>query len=585
MKCLSLTIVCGILAFLSTSCTTNQNDDLTLEKPTTSSAAIQNIGVQTLSFDINYEIPKGYRIAFEVYGENPLETSNGTVTKRSDITPILTGITNGEGKYNLSRVVSEQVKDIYVYSSFIGVPTLLHGQISNGSVKPVAIDLGEMAPATETAETRATSYYPYQTIGTWNYLGKPNYIFQKESISYSLLSAINQVLPEWSAVSPYAYKQADIHVNQDAEIRVSMIHSGGIFNDVLGYFTYEGNIKDVDPSSIHEMIAFPRAKVIPLLPSGLKAGEMVQLKYYNPQTKQLQNTFPKGVSIGWVLRTNGYGLLTRSINDGLNRFYSNPAWNPEKTNKNHTVLFKKDNFVAIGFEDMPNEWVNGWIGDKDCNDVLFHVSSYPESAISYDADKLPDNSNDIENTDESDVIQPLSDIINVPEGYDFMKDMLVASKSTLKRVSSPTDLLSSYGNIVGAKDVLYIANSSAMSDLLSNESTTVYRTFVKTIIRKAETKAEEAKKKFVKTTVRGMTVYIDGTEYDGPETKAGESLESDNVEIILRQIILSLKDKLLANQAVCIVIDMEFDPVSEDEFIDVLPIGPYTPFIGPGNGE
>lgn len=585
MKCLSLTIVCGILVFISASCTTNQNDDLTLSKPATSSATIQNIGVQTIAFDINYEIPKGYRIAFEVYGENPLETSNGTVAKRSGITPILTGITNGEGKYNLSRVVSEQVKDIYVYSSFIGVPTLLHGQISNGSVKPVAIDLGEMAPATETAETRATSYFPYQTIGTWNYLGKPNYISQEENISYSLLSAINQALPEWSAVSSYAYKQADIHVNQDAEIRVSMIHSGGIFNDVLGYFTYEGNIKDVDPSSIHEMIAFPRAKVIPLLSSGLNAGEMVQLKYYNPQTKQLQNTFPKGVSIGWVLRTNGYNLFTRTINDGLTRFYSNPSWNPESTNKNHTVLFKKDNFVAIGFEDLPNEWVNGWIGDKDCNDVLFHVSSYPESAISYDAYKLPDNSSDIENTDESDAIQPLSDIIAIPESYDFMKDLLVASKSTLERVASPTDPLSSYGNIIGAKDVLYIANLTTMNSLLSNESTSVYRTFVKTIIRQTVTKAEEAKKKFVKTTVRGMTVYIDGSEYDGAETRAGESINSDNVEQILWQIISSLKDKLQSNQAICITIDMEFDPVSEEEFLNVLPVGPYTPFVGPGYGE
>ncbi|MFA6769228.1 MAG: hypothetical protein WCR86_12495, partial [Parabacteroides sp.] len=242
MKRLSLTIVCGILALFSISCTTNQNDDLALDKQATSSAAIQNIGMQTVAFDISYEVPKGYRIAFEVYGENPLKMSNGVVTKKSDITPILTGITNGEGKYNMSRVVSEQMREVYVYTSFIGVPTLLHGLISNGSVKPVALDLGEISPIAETAETRATSGDPYQTIGTWNYLGKPDYISQKETISYTLLNAINQALPEWSAVSPNEYKQGDIHVTQDAEIRVSMIHSGGIFNDVLGYFTYEGDI-------------------------------------------------------------------------------------------------------------------------------------------------------------------------------------------------------------------------------------------------------------------------------------------------------------------------------------------------------
>jgi len=584
MKRLSLTIVCGISALFSISCTTNQNDDLALNKSAMSSAAIQNIGMQTVAFDISYEIPKGYRIAFEVYGENPLKISNGVVTKRSDITPILTGITNGEGKYNLSRAVSEQMKEIYVYSSFIGVPALLHGQISNGSVKPVALDLGEISPIAETAETRATSGYSYQTIGTWNYLGKPDYIAQREDISYTLLNAINQALPEWSAVSPGKYKQGDIHVTQDAEISVSMIHSGGIFNDVLGYFTYEGDINNVDPSSIHEMIAFPLAKVVPLLSSGLKAGDMVQLKYYNPKTKQLQNTFPKGVSIGWVLRTNGYNMLTRTINDGISRFYSNPAWNPEKTNKNHTVLFKKDNFVAIGFEDMPNEWMNGWIGDKDCNDVLFHVSAYPESAISYEADKLPDNSGDIENTDESDEIQPLSDIINIPDGCDFMKDLLVASKSTLKRTASPSDPSDSYGNIVGAKDVLYIANLETMSNLLSNENSSVYRTFVKTTNNNAETKAAEAKKIFVKTTVRGMTISIDGSDYDGAETRAGSSPET-NVKKILLQAISSLKDKLQGNEAICIIIDMEFDPVSDEELLNTLPIGPYTLYIGSDNDE
>jgi len=584
MKRLSLTIVCGILALFSISCTTNQNDDLALDKSATSSAAIQNIGMQTVAFDISYEVPKGYRIAFEVYGENPLKMSNGVVTKKSDITPILTGITNGEGKYNMSRVVSEQMREVYVYTSFIGVPTLLHGLISNGSVKPVALDLGEISPIAETAETRATSGDPYQTIGTWNYLGKPDYISQKETISYTLLNAVNQALPEWSAVSPNEYKQGDIHVTQDAEIRVSMIHSGGIFNDVLGYFTYEGDIKDVDPSSIHEMIAFPLAKVIPLLSSGLKAGDMVQLKYYNPKTEQLQNTFPKGVSIGWVLRTNGYNMLTRTINDGISRFYSNPAWNPEKTNKNHTVLFKKDNFVAIGFEDMPNEWMNGWIGDKDCNDVLFHVSAYPESAISYEADKLPDNSGDIENTDESNEIQPLSDIINIPDGCDFMKDLLVASESTLKRTASPSDPSNSYGNIVGAKDVLYIANLETMSNLLSNENSSVYRTFVKTTSSNAETKAVEAKKIFVKTTVRGMTISIDGSDYDGAETKAGLSTET-NVKKILLQAISSLKDKLQGNEAICIIIDMEFDPVSDEEFLDILPAGPYTLYIGSENDQ
>ena len=171
-----------------------------------------------------------------------------------------------------------------------------------------------------------------------------------------------------------------------------MLHSGSLFDNVLGYFSYKGDIKDVDPASIKEIIAFPRASIVRLLSSGLKAGEAVQLKYYNPETGQLENTFPQGTSIGWVLRSDGYNLLNRTVSDGKFRFYSYPEWNPESGNKSHTVLFKKDNFVVVGFEDLPNERINLLKGDGDCNDLMFHVSSYPADAITYDIPEIPDGS-------------------------------------------------------------------------------------------------------------------------------------------------------------------------------------------------
>ena len=403
--------------------------------------AIAEIGAQPVMFNLKYDVPDGYRVSFEVYGENPLETQGGLLVKKSNLSPIFTGITNGRGEYMLSRLLPEQAGDLYVYSSYIGVPSLLYGRIANGTA-----DFKEVEQSRDDAETKAllgwSDNFPYLKLGGWNSLGKPDYITKKEDVSSSILKAINQAFPEWKSAAPEYRKRTDIYVQKDAQIWVSMLHSGSLFDNVLGYFSYKGDIKDVDPASIKEIIAFPRASIVRLLSSGLKAGEAVQLKYYNPETGRLENTFPQGTSIGWVLRSDGYNLLNRTISDGKFRFYSYPEWNPESGNKSHTVLFKKDNFVVVGFEDLPNERINLLKGDGDCNDLMFHVSSYPADAITYDIPEIPDGSGATEETEDVDAIQQLSEVMDLPsDDPDFWNDLWIASKSTLSwDVSDQKDL-------------------------------------------------------------------------------------------------------------------------------------------------
>lgn len=537
--------------------------------------AIAEIGAQPVMFNLKYDVPDGYRVSFEVYGENPLETQGGLLVKKSNLSPIFTGITNGRGEYMLSRLLPEQAGDLYVYSSYIGVPSLLYGRIANGTA-----DFKEVEQSRDDAETKAllgwSDNFPYLKLGGWNSLGKPDYITKKEDVSSSILKAINQAFPEWKSAAPEYRKRTDIYVQKDAQIWVSMLHSGSLFDNVLGYFSYKGDIKDVDPASIKEIIAFPRASIVRLLSSGLKAGEAVQLKYYNPETGQLENTFPQGTSIGWVLRSDGYNLLNRTVSDGKFRFYSYPEWNPESGNKSHTVLFKKDNFVVVGFEDLPNERINLLKGDGDCNDLMFHVSSYPADAIMYDIPEIPDGSGATGETEDVDAIQQLSEVMDLPsDDPDFWNDLWIASKSTLNWNVSDQENLDSYGSIVGLKEELIVANSRTMNSLIVEQPVNAAssRIFVKTTIRRTKTATTEKKRIFVKTTVRGMTVEVE-MEVDAYAMSIRKNTANEE---ILRKI-LSLRNKIDANEPIRITVEMEFDPIPWEQFEDLVP-GPYSPHI------
>lgn len=545
--------------------------------------AVQEVNAQVVQFDLSYDVPEGYKVAFEIYVENPFKEEGGMLVKKEDCSPILTGITDGKGRYQMSRMISEKVKDLYVYSSYAGVPALLYGEIINGVVAPYAVELTN-ENKNSNVETKATSVYPYKALGGWNYLGKPDYIFQSEKICSKLLRTINNSFPEWRKANADYVQCADIHINASTELYVSMVSSGSLFDNVLGYFTYEGDISKVDPNTIKEYVAFPRANIIQLLPSGLKAGEMVKLKYYD-ETGASFDQFPAGVSIGWILRSNGYNIFNRTIGQGFFRFYSYSEWNPEKTNKDHTVVFAQDKNVIIGFEDLPNEWMGLLKGDGDCNDVMFKVTAQNPDAISYGMKEIEEpEDEDIIITEEVDGIQPLANLISIPENDGFWEDLLVATSSTLIRSASSTNS-NIYPDIIGVHEEFIIANSATMKSLIVVDGSK-YRTFVKTTIRKideeeAATRAEE-KKPFVKTTIRRCSIDMDdAVEYSmrSSSTTVNGIPQNEVAEAIIDYINAS-KDKLDDNKTIRVIVDMEFDPVPENIFLNELPLAPYTLFIG-----
>ena len=519
---------------------------------------------QRVCFDIEYDVPEGYKVVFDVYAENPYELTAGKTGKK-DLAPIISGMTDDNGRYQVSRVISAGVKEVYVVSKSISTPMVLHGTIESGSVKPTELDMSTMVSDSSESASRA-AFAPY-FLGSWNLWGRPDYIDETKScdITKSELRTISKALPEWRNVNDEYITSDFIYVKKTAEVWISLLSAKSLFNNVLGYYCYEEGMTKED---IKEIIAFPRTDIAWFNKKGLKSGEYVKLKYLNPETKQFEDKFPAGSRIGWVLHRSGFRCMTSQVNNGTYQFYSNSAWNPEKSKKEHTAIFStSDGHVILGFEDVYNE---NFLADNDCNDVIFHVASCPEDAISTEVE-IPDVSTDVVE-EEVDVVQQLSMIIDVPVVDELANDLCVASKSTMEVED---------GYVVGIKDVLYIATSEAMNNLVTQtytmsemERKVVVRTTVK-FARAAEEEGKEKKgRTVVRTTVKNTTWEVE----EAANSRALMYYSGDIADLILANVE-KYREQLAAGKCIRLEINMQFEGVDYGEFIENITVPPFSPFI------
>ena len=541
------------------SCVFEEVDDT---RHDTGITVISGSNEQEVDFNIAYEIPQGHKVVFDVYAENPFEITSEGFGRKNSLKPILSAMTNESGEYNISRVISGGVKEVYVVSRSAGAAALLYGTIQDGSVAPKEIDLPSLIESQANVDSRATSWnIPY--LGGWNYWGRPDYIdgTKKCDITSLEMRTISKVLPEWRKVKE-EYTTADfVKIEKTAEIWISLLSEKSLFNNALGYYCYtEGMTKE----DIPEVIALPRTNISWFKSTGLKSGEYVKLKYLNPETKKFEDKFPAGVKIGWVLHRSGFHCLTSKVSNGTYQFYSNNEWNPEKQIKNHTAMFTTSRGnIIVGFEDTYNEAL---LVDNDCNDIVFHVTSYPKDAVSSKI-VVPDSSEDVVE-EEVDVVQPLSDIVEVSKSDILLKDIMVASKS---------NMVVEDGNVVGVRDVLYLSNTKTMNELVTRtysssemERKVVVRTTVK-FVRAAE---EQKERTVVRTTVKNTTWDV--------EEKVSRAL-FNYVGNDVSGLILAAANHYRARLAegICIKLEvvMEFEPVEYNQFIESINVPPYSPFI------
>ena len=568
MKSIRLTLcgllgsLCGSLLFSCTSENAVAEEQEEINSSGGVSRFITTPSEQSVNFNIKYDVNGDYRVVFDVYSENPFEvTSEGFIKK--NLQPVISGMTDKDGAYNIARIISNGVKEVYVTSDALGVPALLHGIIENGSVTPQEVDLNQLVgEQKEDIASRATSV---SYLGSWNSWGRPDYIDSNKEceITNEELKSISAALPEWVSVKDEYVKSDFLYVKEAAEVWVSLLSAKSLFNNALGYYCYTDGM---DKESIAEVIALPRTNISWFSTSGLKYGEYVKLKYLNPVTNQLEDKFPAGSKIGWVLHRSGFSCWSSKVSQGTYQFYTNKEWNPEETKKNHTAIFTtNEGNVILGFEDMYNE---AFLADNDCNDVIFHVASSPATAIVAEAE-IPEVPEGDEVEEEVDAVQPLSSVVTVSADDALMNNLHVASKSVLNVVD---------GNVVGVNDVLYIATADVMEDMVTRTYTTdeqtrkvVVRTTVKFARASEEESSEETKRVVVRTTVKNTT-------WDADLQSRGLG-EYGTVEELILAVVEGYSEHLAAGEVLKIEITMELEGVNYEDFITSIPVSPYSPFI------
>ena len=337
----------------------------------------------TIQLNVKYDVPEGYKVLFNVYFEDPFTTDEGGQTVlRTDITPAITRMTDENGEYHAKEIVAaDHGSDVYIYTSYVGVPGLVQTTITDNEWK-----LTDGIP-----QTRADKWDPsteYGLLGTWQTNGRPNYLDSEGELvlSASVLKTIRNTIQE-GGICPQTYRQsADFKVDdlqgRDTEVSVRFIGGNSSAASIFGYYCYKDGASVKEIKAAKKYIVFPNTHTAGYYgkPIGLKGGECVKLHYIDENGVDKGTVFPNGVRIGWFLLNNAF--VKEGKTDKI--CYSTTALNGD--GRTHTAAFRINDFVVLSFEDYT---------DYDYNDVQFNVWSNPIEAIAPDVPSVtPDPGTD-----------------------------------------------------------------------------------------------------------------------------------------------------------------------------------------------
>jgi LruC domain-containing protein len=224
----------------------------------------------------------------------------------------------------------------------------------------------------------------YYVLGSWDNIGKPNYLMSTNDIlTTDFLADVNASLPERQKLPeshPEYFNTTDngnIELVKDAEVWITFVHEGTGYKNVLGYYTHKNDIPPNSKTDITDRtIIFPNASY-----GTIRSGNKVQLLYLDPVTNKYSTIFPAGTTVAWFLITNGFTGDTNSIGSGIRSYYSDIRFNPEIdiAKKKHNVILKdaQRQLLLVGFEDLFREGRT----DDDFNDVVFYCTASPYTAV------------------------------------------------------------------------------------------------------------------------------------------------------------------------------------------------------------
>lgn len=329
----------------------------------------------TIQVNVKYDVPKGYKVLFEIYDEDPYATDeDGQTVKRDDLEPIVRRKTDENGAYSGKEIIeADHNNEVYIYTSYIGVPTIFKTTINGNAINAnINWDTANNTPQTRAKNGITEAPNGYYTLGGWNETGYPDYLDNdnKITIPAEVLKVINKTLPN-GGECPQEYRQSvDFEINdpqgRKAEVSVRMIGGATSASNIFGYYCYKSGATKQEIENAPKCIIFPNTLMNDFYEkkaSGLRGGESVKLHYIDSNGKDQGTEFPNGIKIGWFLINDAFYNSGRS-------FYSTTALNGD--GRTHTARFRIDDFVVLSFEDFT---------DQDYNDIQFNVWSNPIEAI------------------------------------------------------------------------------------------------------------------------------------------------------------------------------------------------------------
>lgn len=373
---------------------------------------------KNVTFSLKYDVPEGCRVPFEVYLKNPITINdNLDYEKSKSLEPIIEGYTDEKGTLTLPVKLAASVKELYVYSSYIGVPILMKAEIKGDKVEfdssSAVTDIASVRARAGSGYNKWEQYkYEWVKIGDWEEDGTPMYLNAEGTDEYKLnvtsefLESLNALFPkndEVPSFSKYIYEK--IELQEAAEVYINYVSHEGARKNALAYFTYTNdNQLSRDYINRNLIIAFPNLNL-----SKLEKGDVIQLKYKD-KSGNFSDIFPKGIKIGFALLVDAFDGSTHTVKNKSNVVYSLKNFNeygfpPNPNDPNdhkgtsrasspHMITLNVKGQIVFAFEDQPWRETSGTENPANYKDDVFTITANPKTALPDDIQPAPDPSVD-----------------------------------------------------------------------------------------------------------------------------------------------------------------------------------------------